>query len=193
MATTTPSSPIILTDPGILFWAPLGSALPTPVSTASAFSDTWPVAWIPLGMTVSGSDFDPNTTASPIVAAEQIDPVAYRSTARSTTISFQLMSFTASNLARALNGAVTTVTGTTGSTITKLDPPAIGTEVRAMLGWESLDQTTRWVGYQVFNSGSLKMSMDKAPKTATIPFTGMCEKPASTQPYSWWFAGTARA
>jgi len=185
--------PELLTDPGYLYWAPLGTALPTAVSTASAFSDTWPVAWIPLGMTVSGTDFDPNTTVSPIDAAEMIDPITYRTTARTGTISFNLLSVTATNLARAFNGATLTVTGTTATTITQLDPPVIGTEVRAMLGFESLDNTFRWIAYQVFNSGSLKMSFNKAPATASIPWTGMLEKPASTQPWSMWTAGAARA
>jgi len=185
--------PALLTDPGYLYWAPLGSTLPTPVSTASVFSDTWPVAWIPLGMTVSGTDFDPNTTASAIEAAELIDPIAYRTTARTGTLTFALLSLTATNLARAFNGASTTVTGTGATTITKLDPPVVGNEVRAMIGFESLDSTFRFVAYQVFNSGSIKMSFNKAPATTSIPWTGMLEKPASTQPWSMWTAGAARA
>jgi len=193
MANSALALPALLTDPGFLYWAPLGTALPTPVSTASAFSDAWPVAWIPLGMTVGGTDFDPNTTVSPIVAAEEIDPIAYRTTARTGTLTFELLSVTATNLGRAFNGATLTVTGVTAGTITQLDPPAIGTEVRAMIGFESLDSTFRFVAYQVFNSGSVKMSFNKAPATTSIPWTGMLEKPASTQPWSMWFAGAARA
>ena len=146
-----------------------------------------------MGMTLSGTDFDPNSTVTPLLAAEQVDPIAYRTTARITTLSFQVLGFTATNLARAFNGATTTVTGTGASTITKLDPPAIGTETRGMIGWESLDNTVRFIAYQVFNGGSLKMSMNKAPAMTAIPWTGSLEKPASTQPYSWWFAGAARA
>ena len=193
MANPALTLPTLLTDPGYLYWAPLGTALPTPVSTASVFSDTWPVAWIPLGMTVSGTDFDPNTTASAIEAAELIDPIAYRTTARTGTLTFALLSLTATNLARAFNGASTTVTGTGATTITKLDPPVVGNEVRAMIGFESLDSTFRFVAYQVFNSGSIKMSFNKAPATTSIPWTGMLEKPASTQPWSMWTAGAARA
>ena len=193
MANPTVASPVILTDPGFLYWAPPGSTLPTPVSTTSAFSDLWPGAWIPMGMTVSGSDLDINSTVSPILAAEQIDPIAYRTTARVCTLTFVVLSVTATNLSRALNGAVTTVTGAGATTVTKVDPPAIGTETRGMIGWESLDSTARFVAYQVFNGGSMKLSFNKAPATAGIPWTGSLEKPASTQPYSWWFAGAARA
>jgi hypothetical protein len=193
MANSAIALPVLLTDPGFLYWAPLGSALPTGVSAASAFSDTWPVAWIPLGMTASGTDFDPSTTASPILAAELVDPIAYRTTARTGTLSFQLLSVTATNLSRAFNGATTAVTGAGATTITKIDPPAIGTEVRAMIGFESLDSTFRFIAYQVFNSGDIKLSFNKAPATTSIPWTGMLEKPASTQPWSMWTAGVARA
>ena len=193
MANPALTLPALLTDPGYLYWAPPGSALPTPVSTASVFSDTWPVVWIPCGMTVGGTDFEANTTVSPIEAAELIDPIAYRTTARTGTLTFALLSLTATNLAHAFNGAATVVTGTGATTITKLDPPEIGTETRGMIGFESLDSTFRFVAYQVFNSGSIKLSFNKAPATASIPWTGMLEKPASTQPWSMWFAGAARA
>ena len=193
MANSAIALPALLTDPGFLYWAPLGSALPTGASTASAFSDVWPVAWIPLGMTESGTDFDVNVTASPILAAELIDPLQYRTTARTGQISFQLLSLTATNLARAFNGATTAVTGTGATTITKIDPPAIGTEIRAMIGFESLDSTFRFVAYQVFNSGSVKLQFNKAPAKTSIPWVGMLEKPASTQPWSAWTAGAARA
>ena len=193
MANPTMPSPIILTDPGYLYWAPPGTALPTGVSTASAFSDSWPVAWIPVGMTLSGADFGANTTVAPLVAAESIVPLAYRPTAWAGTLSFQVLGFTATNLARAFNGATTAVTGSGATTITKLDPPVLGSETRAMIGWESLDNTTRFIAYQVFNSGDIKTAFNKAPAMTAIPWNGMLEKPASTQPFSWWFAGAARA
>ena len=193
MANSTLALPALLTDPGFLYWAPLGSTLPTGASTASAFSDTWPVAWIPLGMTESGTDLDTTVTTSPILSAELIDPLQYRTTARTGTLSFQLLSLTAANLARAFNGASTTVTGAGVTLITKIDPPAVGAEIRAMIGFESLDSTFRFVAYQVFNSGSIKLQFNKAPAKTSIPWTGMLEKPASTQPWSMWTAGAARA
>jgi hypothetical protein len=193
MANAAPALPSLLTDPGFLYWAPLGSALPTPVSTASAFSDAWPVAWIPMGMTESGTDIDTTLTVSPILAAELIDPIQYRTTAREGKLSFQLLAFTATNLARAFNGATTAVTGTGATTITKIDPPSVGNEVRAMIGFESLDSTFRFIAYQVINSGDLKFAFNKAPAKTSIPWIGLMEKPASTQPWSAWTAGAARA
>ncbi len=193
MANAAIVAPTLLTDPGFLYWAPAGTALPTGVSTASAFSDTWPVAWIPLGMTEGGTDIDITTTFSPITAAETIDPLVYRPTDRTGTITFDLKSLTATNLARCFNGATTTVTGTGATTITQIDPPVLGTETRAMIGFESLDSTFRFVAFQVVNATDVKLAFQKAPKNTNIPFKMMLEKPASTQPWRAWTAGAARA
>ena len=61
------------------------------------------------------------------------------------------------------------------------------------LGWQSLDGTVRWVGYKIKNSSNLSVALAKAPSTANIQWTGMCLKPATTQPYDWFFAGENRA
>jgi hypothetical protein len=193
MANSAIVLPTLLTDPGYLYWAPIGTALPTPVSSASAFSDIWPAAWIPIGMTESGTDFDNTLTVSPILGAEMIDPIAYRTTMRDGTLSFLLLDFTATKLAHAFNGASTTVTGAGVTTITKIDPPTPGTETRGMIGYESLDSTFRFIAYQVLNSGSVKMSFNKAPAKAGVQWTGKLEKPAGSQPWSMWTAGAARA
>lgn len=193
MANAALMAPQLLTDPGFLYWAPLGSPLPSGLSTANAFTDTWPISWIPLGMTDSGTDIDITMTTSPITAAEVIEPLAYRTTDRTGMMSFMLKSVTAANLARAFNGAATTVTGTAGSTITQVDPPVVGSETRAMLGFESLDSTFRFVAFQVFNSGDIKLAFNKAPATTAIPWKAMLEKPALTLPWRAWTAGMARA
>jgi hypothetical protein len=193
MANAAIATPNLLTDPGFLYWAPLGSAIPTSAVTGSVFTDSWPVAWIPLGMTDAGSDFDRNLTTAPIISAESIDPIAYRTTNRVSTITFMLKNITATNLARAMNGSALTVTGTGATTLTQIDPPTPGTETRCMLGFESLDSTYRYVAFQVINSGSQKMSFHKSPSNTAISWTGQLEKPATTQPFREWTAGVARA
>jgi len=193
MANGSLVAPQLLTDPGFLYAAIIGSTLPTGTVVGSVFTDTWPVAWIPLGMTESGTDIDITLAVSPITAAETIDPLVYRTTDRTGTVTFDLKSFTATNLARAFNGATTTVTGATTTTMTQIDPPAPGTEVRMMIGYESLDSTFRWVGFQTINATDVKLTMAKAPKNTNIPCKLMLEKPATTQPWRAWTAGTARA
>jgi hypothetical protein len=193
MANPTLATPNLLTEAGFLYWAPIGSSLPTNTVAGSVFTDTWPVAWIYLGLTESGSTISSNITVQPIPAAEVYDPLAYRTTDRASSVTFMLKNFTATNMQRALNGAVSTVTGTTTTTLTKLDPPQPGQEVRCMIGWESVDQTVRWIGYQAINSGNVDIAMAKAPANANVPFTLNLEKPSSSQPFSWWTAGVARA
>lgn len=193
MSFTAVATPNLLNDPGVLFRAPIGSTLPTNTVAGSVFTDTWPIAWVQLGMTDTGSEWDTTTNVSPVNAAETLDPIAYRTTDRSGQVMFMLKSFTATNLAQALNGAVTTVTGAAATTLTQIDPVTLGQEVRSMIGWESQDSTVRMVAFQVINSGTLKFAMAKAPSTAQIPWTAMMEKPSATQPYRIWTAGVGRA
>lgn len=183
----------LLFEPGYLYYAPIGSTLPTNTVAGSVFTDTWPVAWIQMGLTAAGTKLTPNLTVSPVVSAEKIDPLAYRTTDRSTTAEFMLMNFTASNLAKMLNGATTVVTGSGATTLTSVTPPAAGAEVRFMLGFESTDSTVRWVGYQCVNSGSLEMDFAKAPANTTVPFTSNFEIGSTGNPFIMWTAGTARA
>lgn len=192
MANTAMTPPKLLTDPGFLYWAPLASSVPTNTVAGSVFTDTWPVAWIALGMTEAGSTLTYGITVEPIEAAETFDPLSYRTTGRTASAEFQLKNFSATNLARAMNTAATVVSGTGATQLNRVTPPSPGAEVRAMLGWESLDSTVRWVGYQFINSGDLAIAMQKAPATGNIPFTANFEKTSGNQPIDFWTAGSTR-
>lgn len=181
------------TQAGALLWAPFGTALPTNTVVGGVFTDDWPIAWIPLGRTTGGTKIEDNPSESDIESAEDYYPLDTPTTKRDATVSFELMSFTATNLARALNGATTTVTGTTTTTLTQVSAPNPVNEVPCMLGWQSLAGDVRWIGYKIKNSTNLSVALAKAPATANIPWAGKCMKPATTQPYDWFFAGTARA
>jgi hypothetical protein len=137
MPNVTMPSANLLTNAGFLLWAPLGSAEPANTVVGSVFTDAWPVAWIPLGRTDTGTKLDDNPTLSDIDSAEDFYPLATLTTKRAATVSFNLMNYTATNLARALNGATTTVTGTTTTTLTKVDAPDPTLEVNCMIGYES--------------------------------------------------------
>ena len=128
--------PTLLTDPGFLFYAPVGTTEPANTVLASKFSDPWPVAWVNLGATMDGSEFSYATTVSPIHVSEFLDPIRQVPTGRMGKVTFALASYTATNLKFALNGGITTVTGTTATTLTKVNPPIPGQEVRTMIGWE---------------------------------------------------------
>jgi hypothetical protein len=186
--------PNLLVDPGWLFWAPIGTAIPTHTAAASKFSDAWAAAWLPLGATAEGSTFQYEVEVEAMSVAELFDPIKYATVARSGNLSFALADWTLTNLKRALNGGTITTTGTGATSVNALDLPAPGAEVRAMLGWESADSTVRMVIYQALSSGTIESVFQKAPDFAQIPCTFNFEMPpGGTQPFKPWTAGAARA
>jgi hypothetical protein len=188
----TTATPNLLTDPGYLFWAPLGTTLPANTVVASKFSDAWPVAWLSLGATEDGSTFGYSTNVEAVTVAEFFDPIKYATTERSGSFAFNLADYTATNWKRAMNGGTLTVTGATTTTMTKYTPPAPGSEVRAMIGWESLDGTVRIVAYQCLQGGEISSDFKKAPALALIPTKFNFEVPAGGQPWEMWTAGANR-
>lgn len=192
-AVTTPN---VLTDPGYLFMAPLASTLPTNTVVGSVFTDAWPAAWLPLGATSDGSTFSYGSTLEPITAAEFFDPIKYVTTERAGNLAFNLMNFTLTNYRRAMNGGVAALTPTSGTGATALytvEPPDPGSEVRCMVGWESLDNTVRLIGRQTIQGGEISTPFAKAPSTAVIPCTFNLEVPTSgAKPFVIYGAGASR-
>ncbi len=192
--------PALITDPGWLYWAPLGTALPaslltgaTAPVTGSQFTDVWPTPWVWLGLTDAGSDWHYNMAMAQVDAAELYDPVAWRTTGRTSSVTFALQNYTATNVGRALNGATMTVTGTTTTQLTKVTPVQPGGETRFMIGWESTSSDVRKVAYQCVNSGDVAEMFKKAPAKVTIPFNCNFELPSTgVNPVETWFAGTVR-
>jgi hypothetical protein len=195
MALPTPAVavPNIATDPGVLFWAPLGSAEPTHAVTASVFSDSWPVAWLALGATANGSNFKWKCSFDKIEVEEFLDPIRYVTTGREGSVAFALASINATNMKRALNGGTLTTTGATTTTMTSYTPPAAGAEVRCMIGWESLDSTERLICYQTINTAEVSINRQKGKTNAVIPVEFALEIPVSGIPFKYLTAGVARA
>lgn len=182
------TKPKVLTDPGYLFIAPLLTALPTNTVAGGVFTDAWPVAWLPLGATTEGSTFSYSSTVEPIMAAEFFDPIEHRTTERTGNMAFNLMDYTLSNYRRALNGGIAAITPTSGTGATALydfEPPDPGSEVRCMIGWESLDNTMRLVLRQTIQGGEISSAFQKAPSVAAIPCTFQMEVPAVGKPFKW--------
>jgi hypothetical protein len=192
MAPTAVAVPLVATDPGYLFWAPIGTAEPTHAVTSSVFSDAWPGAWLPLGATDAGSTFGYQIDTDKIEAAEFFDPIRYVTTGRTGTMEFGLVSIHTNNIKRALNGGTITTTGTGATTMSTYTPPAPGSEVRCMIGWESLDNTERLIAYQCLSSGQVQLQRQKGSARAVLPFTLNMEIPASGNPFKHISAGVAR-
>lgn len=188
--------PNVLSDPGYLFIAPLATAVPTNTVAGSVFTDSWSASWIPLGATEEGSEFANSSTVEPIRVAEFFDPIKYATTERNASIAFALANFTLTNYRRAVNGGVAALTPTSGTGATALytlNPTAPGSEVRVMIGWESLDNTVRLVCHQAIQGGEITSGFRKSPDKAVIPCTFNLEVPSGGQPWTMYGAGSTRA
>lgn len=190
-ATVPKTAPAI--GAGYLYEAAIGSSLPANTVAGSVFTDAWPGAWNLWGITVSGSEFDNNVTTAEILAAEYFDPIQVVTTERSSSLKFELMQVTATNFFRSINGGSLTVSGSGATQLNHLTPPAVGAEVRIMVGWESQDNTERLILEQCFQIGSLAIKRDKGANVATLPVEFHAEVAASGQPWQYWSAGTTRA
>lgn len=187
--------PLILTDPGTLLIAPLGSTLPTNTVAGSVFTDAWDAAWLSLGATEEGSTFLYSTTVEPISVAEFFDPITYRTTERGGSIAFNLADWTLSNYRRATNGGVAALAATSGTGATALgtlQPVDPGDEVRCMIGWESLDNTVRLICHQTIQGGEISSAFQRAPAKALIPCTFQMEVPTAGKPWTLYSAGADR-
>jgi hypothetical protein len=195
MAPAAIATPYILTSPGYLFAAPIGSTLPADTVAGGVFTDAWPAAWLPYGATEDGSEMTYGSTVEPVTVAEFYDAIGYYTTERHGNIAFNLANFGATNYRRAMNGGVTALAPTSGTGATALyqvEPPTPGSEVRSMVGWESLDNTVRLVCRQTIQGGEITSAFKKAPTLSVIPCTFNLEKPTSAEPLRWSFAGPTR-
>lgn len=194
MATGTVNAANLLRGPGILYGAPLGTALPTNTVTAGKFAaDPWGGAWAPLGATDEGSEFSDSLSTEAVEVAESYYAVQWASTGREATWSTMLAEINKTNLKAALNGGTSATTGTAGTSLTEVGPPTVGSETRQMLGWQSADDTVRFIGYQVLNTGDLALAFRKGADKSTLSMEWRLEKPSATQPWVMYLAGADRA
>ncbi|AGL19500.1 hypothetical protein [Actinoplanes sp. N902-109] len=192
----TMTTPYVLKDPGFLFSADLASSLPAMVAAGSNYNDDiWPVAWKPWGATEDGSQFSYEMTVEPITVAELFNAIEYAPTGVTTSLAFASTDFTLNNLARSMNAPssnISTVSGSAATLSSKLSPPTPSQIKYRMIGWESLDHTLRFVGYQCLQGGQIQASFQKAPNKAAIAMTWNITQPAIGDPFNFWAAGVGR-
>jgi hypothetical protein len=186
-----PTGPLAL-GPGYLYYAALASTLPANTVAGSVFTDPWPGAWLLLGITDKGSEFDYELSTDKVEAAEYLDPMTVVPTGRKIGMTFSLLTINATNMKRAMNGGSIVTTGSGATALNSFTPPDLGQEVRAMIGWESQDNTERLIGYQCLQVGKLNVARHKGSDKAMLPLEFDFEKPAGSPPYGYWTAGTAR-
>lgn len=146
--------------PGLLRIAPLGSTEPTSASSA------WDAAWVTLGYTAEGSAFNYTTNYDDVEVAEELDPIDTVATGRTGSVEVALAEITRRNLTLAFNGGV--VTGDDGAWT--FEPPALGSETRVMLGWDSLTTANdfRIVFRRVLQVGAIGLENRKGATKSTI-------------------------
>lgn len=162
--------------PGRLYVAPVGTAAPTDMQTALD------PAWVPVGYTEEGSEFAYELTSEEVPVAEELDPLFYRTTGRSGTVSFAMAENTARTLSIAFNGGDVSTPGTDGSVV--YTPPEPGEEERRSLLFESEDAEERWHWPQVFQGGSVSVARRKGAEKATLPVEMRVEKVSGKPPFS---------
>lgn len=149
--------------PGLLYINSVGAAEPTNLTTPWSTVDA---GWAAIGYTEEGHEFSSEPSFEPIEVAEELVPIRYEAANRTEMLTFNAAEMTIDNVVRAFNGGtVTTLTGT----VKRFDPPAIGGEIRAMLGWESTDGTERWIFRKCVQSGNVTIARRKSPDKALIP------------------------
>lgn len=187
------NTPLLLTDPGFLWWAPFATTEPSATVAGSKFTDSLSASYIPLGATAEGTTFRAATEVEPIIVAELFNPVKYATTGRTSGLAFALADFTANNLKRVNNGgSLVTVSGTGATLLSKYEEPDPGAEVRCMLVWQSLDDTVRIVARQCFNQGAIEAQFQRAPAFASMAADFAFEQPTGAKPYTVYYAGAAR-
>ncbi|HNX48684.1 MAG TPA: hypothetical protein PKL08_00850 [Thermoanaerobaculaceae bacterium] len=160
----------------------------------SVFTDAWPAAWIPWGVTREGSTFSYQLSTSEVTVAEYLNALAIVEDSVAIGVDFDVAQVTAKNFAAALNNlaGTRTVSGTGATLLTKVSPPAVGQSVRTMLGWESNDGTERAFFYQCLQAGNLQVQRRKGSNNASLPVSYRVEQPATGDAFNQVFAGTTR-
>jgi hypothetical protein len=192
-AITVPKDAISL-GPGYLYRAVIGSTVPTNTVVGSVFTDAWPAAWIPWGVTREGHSWSYQIQTNQTTVAEYLTALAYVEEGVQIGVDFDVMQFTAKNIAQALNNpaGATTVSGATTTLLTRVSPPAVGSSVRTMIGWESSDFTERAIWYQCLQTGNIQIQRRKGAVGASLPLSYSVEQPATGNPFDLFFAGVTR-
>lgn len=163
--------------PGKLYIAPLGTAEPTTVS------DAWPTGWVALGYTETGSTFNYNIETASVSVAEVLDVFAYTTTGRTASVVTALAEVTKRNLNLVFNNGVISGSGVGDSSNWVFEPPALGAEVRVMLGWDAnataANNDLRFLFRQVIQSGQLSIANQKGAAIAGLATTFNLEVPAT--------------
>jgi hypothetical protein len=160
---------------GSLYWGAIGTTEPATLTAALV------TGWVNVGYTEKGTTFTRGVTATDIDVAEEFYSVGEVITAYTGTVDFALSQMTAENMSICFNGG----TITTNAVDVWFDPPAAGTEVYAMLLWQSTLADERYIWRKVMQTGATATSRQKVLPQALLPVSFKMFKPTGLQPFRW--------
>jgi hypothetical protein len=188
-ATIAPTQ--IKTGPGRIYYAPLGTTIPTFTAASSLVSGTW-TTWVEVGATDEGLTFSESTDTEDVRVAESLYAIKTVTTGKTAAVSFAMSHISDLNWKLASNGGTPVITGTGATKLSVYVPPLVGAEVRVMLGFHSLDGDEVIVWPQVFNTGGFETARSGFASKHVLPVTFSVELPdpaVLTTPYKRWVAG----
>ena len=195
MATPTIQSGQIKSGPGLIRYAPLGTTIPTFTAATNKITGTW-TNWLDVGATDSGLTYSESTETADITVAESLYPVRTVTTGKSSRVSFTMSHISDVNWKLAMNGGTITTSGTGATKLNVYVPPLVGSEVRVMLAFQSLEDDEVIIWPQVFNVGSVEVARGTLDSKAGIPVEFAAELPdptVMTSPYKRWTTGPLAA
>lgn len=182
---------LVKTGPGLIRYAPLGTAIPTLSAAGSVVTGAW-TSWVSVGSTDEGLTFQESTDTEAITVAESLYPVRTVTTAKTGTVTFNMSQIDTLNWKLASNGGTVTVTGAGATKLDVYVPPLMGAEVRVMLGFQSYDDQEAFVWPLTFNTGGFETARGTLATKAGLPVSFNVELPdpaVLTTPYKRWTAG----
>lgn len=192
MPTATIAPTQIKTGPGRIYYAPLGTTIPTFAAATSTFTAIAWTTWVEAGATDEGLTFNEATETEDVRVAESLYAVRTVTTGKTGTVSFALSHISDVNWQLASNGGTLTTSGTGATKMGVYVPPLAGSEVRKMLGFISLDADEVIVWPQVFNTGGFETTRAGFASKHVLPVSFSVELPDAavmTTPYKRWTAG----
>jgi hypothetical protein len=174
--------------PGVIYMAPLGTAVPTIAVTGGKFTHTLDPAWVPVGATDSGISFSFSRETTEVKVAERLKPIRKVTTSSAESISFAFAQFNDKNWKYAQNGGTWTTTGSGATGHSKYSPAALGDEVRSMLLWVNQTEDIMFIAYQVFQTGSLSLGFSTTGEKTVLECEFTIEEVAGDD-YNLYIAG----
>jgi hypothetical protein len=194
VAVATVTSNLIQSGPGRVYYAPLGTAIPTITAAASKIAATW-TSWVQVGSTDAGITYTESTQTADIQVAESLYPIRTVTTSKSSRVSGVLSEISDLNWKLVANGGTITTSGTGATKLNNYVPPLVGAEVRVMLAFVDNLDTEAIVWPQVFNVGSIEYVRGTYETKAGLSFEFNAEIPATgyVTPYQRFTAGALAA